>query len=233
MLHITDRLHQLTDEDLHWPFQGQPHYKITSPVPTKYHDASQYYVDPTPCYHIHPRDIIRTINHVEDTYPVGFPVHYYLTIHESAGRTNGEKQSINLYEEGKDGVVGLAPYIMISAKRIPVHPAMLRYVVAHEYGHVVQDWIEWITKDKAKYPDETKLEQRYAKLRETPCTSDYGALRWHKSIAELIANDFRIVVTNVEPDFWPHPGFPHPNDMPEIKEFWAEQMQYRAYEVLK
>jgi hypothetical protein len=50
----------------------------------------------------------------------------------------------------------------------------------------------------------------YAQLRGCDPATPYGGGTWHKSPGELLANDFRILVAGVEPEFWPHPGSPTP-----------------------
>jgi len=97
---------------------------------------------------------------------------------------------------------------------------MTRYLVAHEYGHCVDYWMNF--KRGSKDEVVTDFDREYAALRGVEANSDYGALKWHRNIGELIANDFRICVCNVEPEFWPHPGFAHPHDLPHVNEFWEK-----------
>lgn len=138
--------------------------------------------------------------------------------HEPLSRINGLTYEDYIYK-GKDGneteeiitkpdgttkkVYQLGNTIFLSAKRIPIHPAMLRYLVPHEYGHAVFNYAS----RKLGYDtsDHEKLEAIYASIRgATNLSEKYVGGSWHNNIKEIIANDFRVLFTHQEVEFWPH-----------------------------
>lgn len=206
--------------DIRWSFEGtaEPNFA------TKDGDyARSVAVDPFPCY-AHDEPTVRAVAHtVAAKFPMDLTVSFYLPEYEATGRTNGWCSFGSYYDrevpEGRafkafDGT------IMLSGKRIPIHPAMTRYLVAHEYGHVVQRWLEWISGEKESAKS---LIKDYAKLRGVESPKHYGGGTWHASIGEMFANDFRILVCGVETEFWPHPGFARPEQLPLIVEWWKSK----------
>jgi hypothetical protein len=138
---------------------------------------------------------------------------------EAISRTNGW---CNIgYDYSSPEVNGQKPWsatICLSAKRIPIHPAMTRYLVSHEYGHAVREYVSWKRGDK----DHFKLYADYAALRGMVTANNYGGGTWHARTEELFANDFRILVGQREFEFWPHPGFERPENLPAIVQFWDD-----------
>lgn len=178
--------------------------------------------DPFPAY---PHDLTvieEAARHVEACTTLMWDVEMYVADREAQERTNGfSALSDSGHYEGdtwvKDPTVGL---IMLSGKRIPPHPAMSRYLVAHEMGHNV----EWML-NKArgeKHAQTGSVIAEYAKLRglSTPLHAGSGG-RWHDAAEEVFACDFRIVVCNVETEYWPHPGVPHPRDLSLPNDLWS------------
>lgn len=213
---LPQRIHQLGSDQLDWPFNGTPNYKTKGPGSY----ARSHHVDPFPCYS-HDRSLVtETAARVEEFFPIAFDVDYYLTEHEDVGRTNGFAEKNDIWDAGKNGYAGWEATIVLIGKRIPPHPAMTRYLVAHEYGHVAQWWIEKIRGiDCSK--ETTDLDVEYMKLREG-AHNDYGGRKWHRNVGELIANDFRILVCGIEEEFWPHSGFPHPHQVQSVQIFWEK-----------
>lgn len=210
------RVVEMKSEQLQWSFDGAtPYFSVGKP----YHRSVQ--VDPFPCY-AHDAALVRAIaERVEEAFPIGFPPDYYVLHHETTSRTNGHADRQWEYNgAGKER--SFFPWIVLSGKRIPPHPAMTRYLVAHEYGHVVQNWIEYRRGDKDAAV--TEFDKEYIKMRPDAKTH-YGGRKWHDEVGELIANDFRICVTGIETEFWPHPGFEHPLKLDVIRGFWARMIQ--------
>lgn len=105
---------------------------------------------------------------------------------------------------------GMAHCIILAGKSIPHHPAMLRYLVAHEYGHAVFNHV--MPRLGYHQNERRELEREYMALRGAADTTEvYTSGQWHRSPGEIIANDFRVLVMGREPDFWPHPGISHPH----------------------
>ncbi len=203
-------------QDLDWPFRGEPTFKTQGPGG----HARSHPVDPFPCYS-HDRQIAADVAAmVEMAFPIAYPVDYYLLEFEETGRTNGFADKVDVYDCNLAKYVHWEAGIVLIGKRIPPHPAMTRYLVAHEYGHAAQWWLEklrGIDSNKST----TDLDLEYMRLR-PGSNNDYGARRWHANVGELIANDFRIAVCGVEEEFWPHSNFPHTREVPDVLEFWEK-----------
>jgi hypothetical protein len=170
-------------------------------------------VDPTPCY-AHDKQLVQQLlGQVAASFPIGWPVALNILPHETEAQTNGWASYRDSYSKPPKRV-GM---ITLAAKRIPPHPAVTRYLVAHEYGHLVDYWIckQMGLKEGHHFRDE------YAKLRGVKPARYYGPGQWHASTDELIANDFRILIAGAEAEFWPHPGFTRPEDLPQVVEWWA------------
>ena len=219
---LLPRVLTVTADDLQWPFRDtRPEVPIPPLGGEGY--AAPISVDPFPCY-AHSADLVADCAmKIEEKFPMGFEPRYFLLSHEDVARTNGQANRITLYNGSGYGPDPYEPYIVLSGKRIPPHPAMTRYLVAHEYGHLVQWWIERKRGIKDAHPS-TVFDREYAILRGVDLNTGYGGGRWHANIGELIANDFRILVGGVEPEFWPHPGFEYPTNVPQLQEFWNEMV---------
>lgn len=204
-------------QDIHWPF--------SSSVPVVHVGGGRYphqeQVDPFPAYG-HDPDLVRDVlDQVEALWPL--PERHrpdlFILPYESTSRTNGWTSYDYDYDaEVEEG--GERPWkswIALSAKRIPPHPAMTRYLVAHEYGHVVHRQIKALRGVK----EHLELED-YAEIRGMS-TKKYGGGTWHSSLIEVFANDFRLCITGIEGEFWPHPGIDRPDD--RVREWWRQQRE--------
>ena len=238
-MNLEPRVVQIFREDLQFPFEGKPSV-MTSPQHAKWGRSIE--VDPFPAYSHDPAIVAARAPAVLKSFPIGYQTTFYVLPCEVPARTNGHANRDMIYGSspcdcsdcrkangGKPiGKVkdNWEPYVVLSAKRIPPHPAMTRYLVAHEYGHIVQWWIE----EKCGMKDEstTELDRSYMKLR-PGCNNEYGGGRWHSNVGELFANDFRILMTGIEPEYWPHPGFPHPSEVPAVQKFWKTAFEDCAF----
>lgn len=210
------RVIEYTDDQLSWSYDSTI---PTLPVPYRGY-ARTLQVDPFPCY-AHPRaEVEKALARAHAAFPLGNQVMCLLLPFEMLGRTNGHAQYDQTYENGKYTGIELA--IVLSGKRIPHMPAMTRYLCSHEYGHCVQHWIEWKRGTLEKEPH--LFEQEYAKLRGVEFSNAYGGRNWHTNTGEIVVNDFRILMTGSEPEFWPHP-VPHPLEVPRLKYFWQEMAE--------
>lgn len=211
------RVHILSYSDINWPFDdGKPY--LTLDVPDS---STRLYVDPFPCYPHDPALVHSEVAYIESVVKLPFPPHYFSLPYETLGRTNGWADGNSRYtEQDEQGnwKTEPNPYIVLSGKRIPIHPSMTRYLIAHEFGHVVHSNLAHLM--EIKYDE---LKDMYAKdVRKIECIKDYGALKWHKNIGEIIANDVRIALFGRETEFWPHEVEYTPN---EVVKWWKEKAE--------
>jgi hypothetical protein len=198
----------LTEADLKWNFDSvEPCVQIKDAY---YHRSER--VDPCPAYG-HDPDMVWEIVHSLEALPMDGECHIHLPNREVLGRTNGWAFQHGYYESKDADKFGAS--IMLSGKRIPIHPAMTRYLVTHEFGHVVQYWLQ------KRFEGLDEFHDMYRKLRKCDVGPKfYGPGQWHLCIGEMFANDFRILVMGAEEEFWPHPT-PRPEAVSSIIAFWA------------
>lgn len=190
--------------------------------------AREVFVDPAPCYPHSEVAATAELERLRQCAPLPFPLTVFLLSLETMSRSNG------VYFDGYDytaeqieiGGKKLSPpvgAIVLSGKRIPIHPAMTRYLVPHEYGHGVMYHLarlRGITDDQlmATYREQCRPE----------ASTKYGCGEWHHNVMELFANDFRILVADREPEFWPHPGLKRPDENLAVVGFWAKAVKELA-----
>lgn len=223
-----DRVQLITE--LSWPFRDQNGGPVVNPK-TDLGWTSNIAVDPFPCYP-HDLEIVRaTLELVTAAFPLPEPFApmVFVLSHEVLSRTNGhanldfdydwEAPADDPKDEGHQRA--WRGYIVLSGKRIPPHPGMTRYLVAHEYGHVVEDWLIRQRRERAQ---SRHLLEEYSKLRGHAAGDNGGAGggHWHETIQEIFANDFRLLRTGLEPDYWPHAGVERPGELEAIVDFWAK-----------
>jgi hypothetical protein len=179
--------------------------------------------DPFPAYRHDVATVEATAQQVAAVALPAWDVDIIVADREEVGRTNGFSAiGDGGHYEGdewvKDPPWGL---IMLSGKRIPPHPAMTRYLVAHEIGHHVEWWVNWAR--GAKNWQDATLVNEYAELRGLGTRHFGTGGRWHDSPTEVFACDFRIVVCGIETEFWPHLGVPRPEEVgADLKGWWAQ-----------
>lgn len=214
----------IQDDQMSWDWDGsQPHYYTKTPN-SKYGGIYNKF-DPFPCYH-HLEDLVlEEAKKAATIFPIEFETFYFIFKFESISRTNGCAYTNTIeYEDEKnnkkstwDGVINLY------GKRIPLHPAMTRYLVNHEYSHLIDNWI---CRQRGLQFD--GMDEEYAKLRNIECDAKYGGRNWDTNIGEIIANDIRIVLFNSEIEFWPHPC-EHPLKNKKIIKFWTQMKEKYKY----
>ena len=203
----------IQDADIQWGFTDtMPSFSVK--------DGSYQHrekVDPFPCYG-HDLELVRSeLDRTARLFELPFPVYLYVSAFECEGRTNAHASTGHDYDAKMvDGEYPIGNgTIVFSGKRIPIMPSMTRYLVSHEYGHLVEEALK-----KAKRLDV----EEYAKMRgcEPRNAEFYGGRTWHKAFGEIFANDFRIIVCKREKEFWPHPVC-HPNAHKQLIEWWRSQ----------
>lgn len=206
--------------ELYWEFDDNKPYVYYGGLADfeGYHHHHRVNVYPDPAYSHNIHLVRKWADKTEASLPLKHSPGIYILEHEFVGRTNGfADRSWNYSSE--ETPKEWAGHIVLSAKTIPILPAMTRYLVAHEYGHNV----EWeLARVRHMYENENAVRDEYMKLPGRNGSHEYGRGKWHSNIGELFANDFRILVAETETDFWPHPGFPHPHDAPDVEQFWLK-----------
>lgn len=179
-------------------------------LPTgKYHSSVE--VDPFPCYAHNNAVVEAEVRDIEAKIDLPFKPRYFVLPYEGASRTNGYADGNEYHGENPQ------PYIVLQGKRICIHPAITRYLVAHEFGHVVQVNLQHFL--KLKWDEFCEF---YAKeVRKIPYEKRYGGLHWHINTGEIIANDIRVGVLGKEAEFWPH-EVAHPWAVPHVSEWWRQ-----------
>lgn len=178
--------------------------------------------DPFPAYPHDLADVEDAARHVEAHVRLTWDVEVRVADREEVGRSNGFSALADSgHYEGddwvKDPIVGL---VVLSGKRVPPHPAVTRYLVAHEIGHHV----EWMLNQArgAEHAQSDGLINAYAELRGLPEVHAGSGGRWHDAAAEVFACDFRVLVCDVEAEYWPHPGVPRPEQADaDLPAWWA------------
>lgn len=217
-----------TVRELRWNFDSsQPYQYVEFPqVPNAY--GKQENVDPTPCY-THEHSLVQAVfDRVRYSAPLPYHLKVFILSYEPLGRTNGWFNDYSAWQgEGKSSI----PYgtICLAGKRIPLHPAMTRYLVAHEYGHAVEYYLnrKWFDGEFHK------LRELYREQIRPDSSDRYGPGYWHANVGELFANDFRILVARQELEFWPHEGFERPEKVTKVITFWREVQDYLLTEAEK
>lgn len=223
---LEQRVINFTDDDIHYPFQSDP---CIYPPKRQYKYPSSLYLDTFPCYS-HSLDVVyNTAFKIEKDFPIGAPPAYYLLPRDQKGFTNGYATSHEIWAENDKEEHGwIETQVVLAGKRIPLHPAMTRYFTSHEYGHCVHYWIEFIQGRKDDEEGFNPFEREYAKIRNIIPSKEYGGRRWHKAIGEIIVNDFRVIMTNTENEFWPH-DVEHPLKCQPIIDHWNDLKAKYAY----
>lgn len=207
--------------------EGEWSFRAAGPVwrpPGRY--VGQTPFDPFPAY-AHDLNMVNTTARYLSEVVIApcWNIDLYIADREETTRSNGHS---NVYEDHGDPPCDPTALIVLSGKRVPPHPAVTRYLVAHEYGHHIE-WMINAARGERNLHDEA-LAAEYARLRGLPASAlhhgDGG--RWHDSIHEIFACDFRLLIAAIEPEHWPHPGIPHPCEDRDLegrlRTWWRDQL---------
>lgn len=204
--------------DITWSFSSEPCIELPIHYPTEYKFKNTISVDPTPGYHCDLNVVKLLVGECEHTCPLPNSVATFILGHEKLSRTNGEASY-----SSQDGRI--YPYIVLSGKRIPIMPAMIRYLVSHEYGHCIQYTLDKDFRCSGSDTDNlTPFEEEYFKIRGERdfVTRKANPRNWHKAASEIIANDFRSGVMLHETEFWPHDV--HIPENTDIVNYWKDKL---------
>lgn len=182
-------------------------------------------VDPFPCYP-HDKGVVeKSLAHVvEASWDIGATV--FIGHHEALARSNAWASEEVDYDYDAETVDGrypatYHPYVFLLGKRIPPHPAVTRYLIAHEYGHCVDYWLNRALALDNDGRNPSGLKEAYRKMRGMRKVNHYGGGTWHKCAGEVLACDFRIAVCGVETEYWPHQGIEHTEENTSVLKWWT------------
>jgi hypothetical protein len=220
---------QKSPTDLIWPFKGEP-YIIVNKIADTYNRNVQ--VDPFPCGVHDKRLVEKFVGRIEQIFPTNAILQWAIIPFETCERTNAWAQSDSIWsaEASIKQKHKIDCLIVLSGKRPIVHPAMTEYLVAHEYGHIVDYWITACMKEETGEREEDVFRKKYAEVRGIEYQSTYGGGRWVDNIMEVIADDFRIIMGKTDPDFYLH-SCTHPLSEPRIINYWNELYDKYAIKV--
>jgi len=213
------------EEDIVWDFNGKPSFRIGWP-----NSCWSREIDPTPAYAHDFALVEQELFRCWNTFPLFQAPKLFLLHRETIERTNGYMQMDYDYDSNDGKGAYVLPTIVLIGKRIPLHPAMTRYLVSHEYGHIAEvDAAKSIGMLRDNQTEEFR--QWYTKQRGiTEVAKYYGPGQWHKAINEVIANDFRVHVMNRESEFWPH-EVERNNQF--AKDFWSARVIEKQEQIAK
>lgn len=187
------------------------------------------YVDPFPGYSHSASLVHQELAYVASRFPLPVPITVYLPVFDGLNRVNGCCFNGMGYEDDEKKWINTS--IVFYGKRIPLHPGMTRYLMAHEYGHAVQKFLEI----KAGILDEPSAKNpfidAYCEVRQLEKENE--KTKWHNSPQEVFANDFRILICRRETEFWPHIGIPRPSQVQGLQEWWLAQLETAVAEIVE
>ncbi|MDE2103050.1 MAG: hypothetical protein KGL39_37745, partial [Patescibacteria group bacterium] len=96
--------------------------------------------------------------------------------------------------------------IVLSGRTTEIHPAIARYVVPHEYGHILEDCLGQIRYPHDSHNCGAQVVKEWAKVRRLPqelFSQRYSPTTHHLMPTEVFANDFRHAL-GFETEWWPH-----------------------------
>jgi hypothetical protein len=224
MQHPNQIVKLFTPEDLSWSFDGgKPHYNISHADGYSWQEK----VNPYPCYAHDVERVEVELARLQTIAPLPFPLLIAILSHEFTGGTNGFYREQPKFKESGGGYDYHIGQICLCGKVIPIMPAMTRYLVSHEYGHGVEDQLQrmYVKSERLTSEKDGALRAYYTEHVRPECVANYGPGKWHSNVGELFANDFRILVSSREAEFWPHPGFSHPTETPAAIEFWKQAQE--------
>ncbi len=206
-------------KEMKWAFNGgQPSYNIKQLC---YDYDCHIDIDPFPCNSHNSKLLLETVTKVEGKFKIGAPTRWIVLPNDTTHYTNAYAQKNYVSGEENRKKYKFEGMIVMAGKRTIIHPAMTKYLVAHEYGHMVDYWITAMMNEKLDSTNETIFRKKYAEMRGIEYNEKYGGGNWVDNIGEIIADDFRIVVANTDKDFYLH-TCTHPLEHTEVKKYWSK-----------
>lgn len=193
-------------------------------------------LNPRPC-HAHGRELVaEVLGAAEAVFPVVRRPTVYLfhfDTHASSNQAETWEEQVHNVPADGHGRPLTAPFIALYGKPTPIHPVVTRYLVAHEYGHVVCEVLALQHSSAEREVARDTFLRHYAELRglQVP-EGGYGPDTWQQHPEEVFANDFRVLMVHHNEEFWPHPGVPRPETLPHLAQWWyarSEEARQLAY----
>jgi hypothetical protein len=220
-----DIIKQVGPTTVNWSFDADPCIDLG-----EYRTVA---IDPWPGHANGYFTIAHTLKKLREVFPLKeccSPLTVWNSLYEFKGRTNGLSERTKVEGRWKGDyhyVDTFDAHIVLSGKRIPIHPSMTRYVVAHEFGHQVQWWIAASLEESYD-----RLLEEYSEFRGIPYSNDCQGTNWPTASGEVFACDFRILVAGIEVEYWPHRGITHPlSNYEKNKSWWTEKLEMMKNEV--
>lgn len=209
------------NERVYYPFEGSPFFR---PVIEGHNYPRQVEFDPFPGYANDIEVVEEIARKVTDIAPPIWDVYLYNMDREVGGRTNAWASYEQIYDYEKSQYDRTIGRIVLSGKRIPIHPGMTRHLVAHEYGHNLEYMLEEVKFGRLGY---NNVVEEYAKVRGLEQRHAGTGGTWHSSPQEIFATDFRYHICNLEKEYWPHIGIPKIYELDnrdEIAGWWHDNL---------
>jgi hypothetical protein len=223
------KLVEIKREDLLWD-RGEDGTKAFFKHDFTSRSSRRANVDPTFAYPHDTSLLLSRVQQAAEVFPIDFETTVIVLPVEKMNRMNacaGFESDWDSYDDEKKCYTNFFPFIEVQGKSIPPHPAMTRYLAAHEYGHLVESHMEnRLEPGKIAYG---QFEDEYITMREIPFIKRGYNQGWHQAISEIIACDFRIAMCRAEVEFWPHPGITHPDLVPQVRKWWEEKKEKYAH----
>lgn len=210
-------------ESILWMWGQEPRVQYEGP----HGDSTAVEVDPFPGYPHEEATFRSTLETLDAFWPTKFELRAWMLSHEMISRTNGHSDRTFPWSPDSERKPP-THHIVASGKRIPPHPAMTRYLAAHEYGHHVEWWLSATLFPDERYPfggggNDHKVLEEYARFRTGDFKQVYGSGGiWHRSLTEIFACDFRLYA-GIETEFWPHLGIPRLEECKAAQDWWVQR----------
>lgn len=218
-----NRVRVLTRDQIVWMWDREPYVLLQEDPDSEF--LFRVDVDPFPAYAHDPVLAGATLARLMETFPLLFPPEVVLLEFEATARINAWVQHVDKATDETFNEEANYPYdslIVLSGKRGPLHPAMTRFLVAHEYGHLIEHQLVY---QAGKQEQDLTIINAYAARRglaQQATRRLRAGQRWHDRPSEVFADDFRILVAGVELEHWPHPGIPRPETVEGLAEWWMD-----------
>ncbi|HWE81443.1 MAG TPA: hypothetical protein VG265_07320 [Gaiellaceae bacterium] len=206
-------VHELGYEQIRWGYGDPPKIAPRSHFGPGY--ATK--VEPMPAYGHDVDQVCALLERCHQEAPLCVPVSVNVLKLVDGRGSNGWAQQRWCYDDDSRFADDEAPaqrkyrnwdgVIVLSGKTTEIHPAIARYVVPHEYAHVLEDALGLIRYgDLSEHRSSEALMREWAEVRGVDdrfFDLEYSVTNHHLQPCEVFANDFRRLI-GAEREWWPH-----------------------------